>query len=85
MEQKWQYRTGCSETLKFFLFVWCVCVCVCVGGGGGGVQSRPPYQIGREKKGGGYARGWCVRRGSLLQNCLPVKFQDVKFKDYVYA
>ena len=27
-----------------------------------------------------HARGWCVRRGSLLQDCLPVKFQDVKFK-----
>ena len=24
-------------------------------------------------------RGWCVRRGSLLQDCLPVKFQGVKF------
>ena len=31
------------------------------------------------KKGGG--RGWSVRRGSLLQDGLPVKFQDVKFKD----
>ena len=28
----------------------------------------------------GYARGSCVRRWSLLQDCLPVKFQDVKFK-----
>ena len=34
-----------------------------------------------EKKGNGCARGWCVRRVSLLQDRLPVKFQDVKFKD----
>ena len=27
------------------------------------------------------ARGWCVRRGSFLQDGLPVKLQDVKFKD----
>ena len=27
------------------------------------------------------AGGLCVRRGSLLQNRLSVKFQDVKFKD----
>ena len=27
------------------------------------------------------ARSWCVRRGSLLQDRLPVKFPDVKFKD----
>ena len=27
------------------------------------------------------ARGSCVRRWSLLQDCLPVKFKDVKFKD----
>ena len=33
------------------------------------------------KKGGRCARGWCVRRGSLLQDRLPVKFQDEKFKD----
>ena len=26
-------------------------------------------------------QSWCVRRGSLLQDCLPVKFQVVKFKD----
>ena len=31
-------------------------------------------------KGNGCARGWCVRRGNL-QDCLPVKLQDVKFKD----
>ena len=35
----------------------------------------------RGKKGNACARGWCVRRGSLLKDCLPVKFQDVKFKD----
>ena len=29
----------------------------------------------------GCARGSCVRRWSLLQDCLPMKFQDVKFKD----
>ena len=29
----------------------------------------------------GCARGSCVRIWSLLQDCLPVKFQDVKFKD----
>ena len=27
------------------------------------------------------SRGSCVRRGSLLQDCLPAKFHDVKFKD----
>ena len=43
-------------------------------------QARPPYQVGK-KRGNGCARGWCVRRGSLLQDHLPVKFQDVKFKD----
>ena len=40
--------------------------------------SRKPYQ---KKKGGGCARDWCVGRGSLLQDGLPVKFQDVKFTD----
>ena len=35
----------------------------------------------KKKKGNGCARGWCVRRGSLLQDRLPVKFQDVKFND----
>ena len=45
-------------------------------------QERPPYQVGKKKKkGNGCARGWCVGRGSLLQDRLPVKFQDVKFKD----
>ena len=43
-------------------------------------QERPPYQV-EKKEGNECARGWCVRRGSLLQDCLPVKFQDVKFKD----
>ena len=42
-------------------------------------KSRPPYQV--EKKEGGCAGGWCVRRGSLLQDCLPVKFQEVKFQE----
>ena len=28
----------------------------------------------------GGARGWCARRGSLLQDCFPVKFQDMKLK-----
>ena len=36
--------------------------------------------IPSRKKGGGCARGWCVRRGSLLQDRLPVKFKDSKFK-----
>ena len=31
--------------------------------------------------GGACARGWCVGRGSLLQDGLPMKLQDVKFKD----
>ena len=35
-------------------------------------KCQPPYKVG--KKGGG-----CVRRGRLLQDRLPVKFQDVKF------
>ena len=26
------------------------------------------------KKGNWCARGWCIRRASLLQHCLPVKF-----------
>ena len=37
--------------------------------------------IRKEKKDNGCARGWSVRKGSLLQDHLPVKFQDVKFKD----
>ena len=39
-------------------------------------KSQPPYQV--EK---GSARGWCVRRGNLLQDRLPVKLQERKFKD----
>ena len=35
----------------------------------------------RRKKGSRCARGWSVRRGSLLQDGLPMQFQDVKFKD----
>ena len=42
---------------------------------------QEPTAIPSRKKGCRCARGWCVRRGSLLQDCLPVKFQDVKFKD----
>ena len=34
-----------------------------------------------KKEGNGCSRDWCVRRESLLQDRLPVKFQDVKFKD----
>ena len=30
------------------------------------------------------ARGWCVRRGSLLQDHLPVKFNDAKFKNEIF-
>ena len=41
---------------------------------------QEPTAISSRKK-GGCARGWCVRRGSLLQDRLPVKFQDMKFKD----
>ena len=41
-------------------------------------KSRLPYQV--EKK-GGCVRGWCVRRGSLLQDRLPAKSQHVNFKD----
>ena len=64
-----QYLTGlnyitCSSLSFFSLFF----------------KSRPPYQVEQKKKGGGCARGWCVRRGSLLQDRLPVKFQDVKKK-----
>ena len=33
-----------------------------------------------KRKGNGCGRGWCVRRGSLLQDHLPVKFKDPKFK-----
>ena len=42
---------------------------------------QEPTAIPSRNKGGRCARGWCVRRGSLLQDRLPVKFQDVKFKD----
>ena len=40
---------------------------------------EPTATLCRKKKGGGCARGWCVRRESLLQDRLPAKFQDVKF------
>ena len=30
------------------------------------------------------ARGSCVRRWSLLQDCLPVKFKDPKFMKFSY-
>ena len=36
---------------------------------------RPPYQVGKKKKERiGCFRGWCVRRGGLLQDRLSVKF-----------
>ena len=38
------------------------------------IKSRPPYQVGKK-----YHRLVC-QRGNLLQDCLPVKFQDVKLK-----
>ena len=38
-----------------------------------------------EKKGGGCATRWCVRRGSLLQDCLLVKFQDTKCKHEIFV
>ena len=44
-------------------------------------KSRPPYQVGIKKKKMGVPEVGCVGRGSLLQDRLPVKFQDVKFKD----
>ena len=37
-----------------------------------------------KKKGYECARGRCVRRESLLQNCLPVKFKDPKFKHEIF-
>ena len=47
---------------------------------------QPPYQV-EKKKGMGVPEvgvseegGCCVRRGRLLQNGLPVKFKDPKFK-----
>ena len=43
------------------------------------LRSQPPYQVEKTS-----ARGWCVRRGNLLQDHLPVKFQYVKFKDPKY-
>ena len=43
--------------------------------------SRATAIPSRRKKGNRCARGWCVRRGSLLQDGLPVNFEDVKFKD----
>ena len=42
--------------------------------------SKATAKPSRKKKGNGFARGWFVRRGSLLQDRLPVTFQDVKFK-----
>ena len=41
-------------------------------------KSQQPYQVEKKER-NGCARGWCVKRGSLLQDCLHVKFQDVKF------
>ena len=38
---------------------------------------QEPTAILSRKKVGGYARGWRVRR--VLLDCIPVKFQDVKF------
>ena len=35
------------------------------------------------KKKGGCARGWCVRRGSLLQDRLPVKYPKCKHENFV--
>ena len=40
---------------------------------------EPTAILSRKEKGGECVRGWCVRRGSLVQDRLPVKFQDVKF------
>ena len=39
----------------------------------------------RKKKGNGCAKGWCVTRGSLLQDCLPVKFTVPKCKNEVFV
>ena len=36
--------------------------------------NRYSYQVGKKVP-------ECVRKGNWLQDCLPVKFQDVKFKD----
>ena len=33
---------------------------------------EPTAILSRKRNGGGCARGWCVRRGSLLQDCLSV-------------
>ena len=41
---------------------------------------QEPTAIPSRKKRGGCARSWCVRRGSLLQDRLPVKFKDFFFK-----
>ena len=42
------------------------------------LQEQLPYQVGKKRK-WVRQRFWCVRRGSSLQDRLPVKFQDVKF------
>ena len=39
-----------------------------------------PSRKKKKREGNGCARGWCARRGSLLQDRLPVKFKDPKFK-----
>ena len=44
-----------------------------------------PTAIQSRKKGGGCARGWCVGRGSLLQDRLPVKFKDPKFMHEIFV
>ena len=38
---------------------------------------QEPTAMPSRKKGGRCARGWCVRRGSLLQDRLPVKFNTL--------
>ena len=45
------------------------------------IYYQEPTSIPSRKKRSECARGWCVRRGSLLQDRFPVKFQDVNFKD----
>ena len=47
------------------------------------IQARLSYQVGKKKR-NGCARGWCVRKGSLLQDRPPVKFNDPKFKHEIF-
>ena len=45
-------------------------------------KSRPTYQVVKKMR-WVRARGWCVRRGSLLLDYLTAKFNDLKLKNEI--